>query len=338
MRQLAVLAVVLFASDATSQEFTLAVDVPAVSFDVSVVDRRGIPVAGLRESDFEVWEDGVLQPTLYFGDNTEPNPYYISLLFDSSGSTANRWNLMEEAVQAFVDATVSDARLLSGFFGSFLHLPGDWESPEQIGVGSALVPAEVRMESGRSTQFYRSVGEALSRVFEGIDERRVLVLMTDGRDSSLYRETLRRGRVPDRRNDFWYSSLLDTLRTAGVPVYIIALNTDFNAGVNQMGTDEYLELRRLFPNSTLPDDYLRQVRLRLEEIARVTGGKVLFPESIEEVDAFAVDITRGLGAGYSIGYSPAPAQPDEGVRRIAVRVTGRDQLRVRHSQTEYDPR
>ena len=336
MRLIVILSIVLLPRNAPGQEFTLAVDVPLVSFDVSVVDARGLPVADLEAVDVEVWEDGVLQTNRYFGESTEPFPYYIQLLFDSSGSTANRWSLMAGALEAFVDQALPAGRLSTGVFGSFLHFDDGWTHPAEIELD--VVPLLESLESGRSTQFYRAVGEALGRgVFDGIDERRILVVMTDGRDSSLYRETLRRGRVPEWREDPWFTRLVETVRSGNVPVYFIAFNTDRNIGFNLGGTDEYRDLRRFFPNSSVPEDYLLQVRIRMEEIARVTGGQVVFPESMQDLEEFARDITRGLGDGYSIGYSPRPAEPGEGVRHINVRVARDEPLFVTHSQTEYQP-
>lgn len=340
-RALALFTCLFLTASLDGQEFTLEVDVPAVSFDVSVIDEHGLPVTGLTPGDFEVLEDGVPQHVRYFGQNTRPFPSYVYLLFDTSGSTANRRSLMSQILQVFAGVSPSETQVSHGLFGSFLFgafvdvqdgsgLAGsvDWQpSPQEI--------REMTVQSGRSTHFYHAVGEALRDALDGITERRVLIVVTDGRDSSLYRETIRRRRVPNSREDFWYGELLETVRSSGVPVSFVALNTDRNPGFNRGGTDEYAELRRLFAASSIPADYLREVRLRMEEIADVSGGQVVFPQSIDEVSAFAHRIVRDLGSGYSVGYSP-PARESGGVRHITVRVPSGGDLLVRYSQTEYE--
>jgi len=341
-RSIKLLAVLLFVSrfgsQAEGRQFTLEVEVPAVSFDVSVVDQRGRPVKDLRPGDFEVLENGIPQQIRYFGESAQPNPYHVYLLFDSSGSTSNQWDLLENAVRGFVELAKPEDRLSAGTFGSFLRPLDDWEGPDETRVTERLVPEEQHVESGRSTQFYRAVGEAISQVYGQIAERRALVVLTDGRDSALFRETLRRGRALPSSEDFAYLELYEMARSSQVPVYFIAINTDRNLAFNQDGTDEYKQLRNLFRNSSVSHDYLRQVRYRMEQIAEASGGQVLFPENIGDVMRFAAEIGKSLSDGYSLGYIPGPAKPGEGVRRISVHVRGHGRLRIRYSQHEYDPR
>src|SRR5262245_22449497 len=75
----AVLAALLLLQD----PYSLKVDVPVVSVDVTVVDSKGALVNNLTKSDFEIYEDGIAQGVRFFGPISEP--YNVFLLFDSSG-------------------------------------------------------------------------------------------------------------------------------------------------------------------------------------------------------------------------------------------------------------
>jgi VWFA-related protein len=71
---------------AAAQAYRSGVDV--VSLTVTVVDRGGRPVAGLKPEDFQIQEDGALQTLSYFspGSDEEGVPLHIGLLFDTSES------------------------------------------------------------------------------------------------------------------------------------------------------------------------------------------------------------------------------------------------------------
>src|SRR5262245_9702387 len=80
--------------------YTLRVDVPMVFLDVAVFDQDNKPVMALTAEDFRVFEDGVPQQVRNFSPATAP--YNILLLFDRSGSTQQRWSLMQNAVAGFL--------------------------------------------------------------------------------------------------------------------------------------------------------------------------------------------------------------------------------------------
>src|SRR5262245_55125035 len=85
---------------AQDQEFRLKIDVPFVSVDVTVQDASGKPVNNLSEPAFELYENGVKQEILNFLPVS--TPYEVLLLFDRSGSTQDKWTLMQRAVAAFI--------------------------------------------------------------------------------------------------------------------------------------------------------------------------------------------------------------------------------------------
>ena len=79
--------------------YTLKVDVPWVTVDVTVTDRTGKNVTDLTLSDFQILENGVPQEIHAFAPATMP--YNILLLFDRSGSTEHKWQFMLRAVARF---------------------------------------------------------------------------------------------------------------------------------------------------------------------------------------------------------------------------------------------
>ncbi|MCU1229228.1 MAG: hypothetical protein JWO97_2112, partial [Acidobacteria bacterium] len=79
MRKLtATLLIALYAATANAQLEQLAesIEVRVTNIDVVVTDRAGHPIPGLTREDFEIYEDGKLQPLTNFyeiRDTTEPH-------------------------------------------------------------------------------------------------------------------------------------------------------------------------------------------------------------------------------------------------------------------------
>jgi Ca-activated chloride channel family protein len=320
------------AEGARIEDFTLRIDVPVFSVDVSVTDRDGRPVTGLEVADFEILENGEPQPIRYFSSSTAP--YHTYLLVDASGSTENKWPFMQQAVEAFVGALKAGDRISMGLFGHVLVGMSGWDDPRSKTI-EALEPAMTLGPIPGTSEVYAAVEHVLDDGFDGIAERKALIVLTDGRDTSIYQDVLRRDQVTATASDKTFESLLETVARNGVPVYFVAVNTDRNRETNILGGDEYRNLEILYPGTDLPANYLEAVRERMEEVARVSGGHVVFPDSIEDLRAPFAGIARTLSQAYSLGYSPRPdPTTGAGEREIAVRV-GRADLLVRQSRTTY---
>ena len=72
----------------------------------------------------------------------------------------------------------------------------------------------------------------------------------------------------------------------------------------------------------------------MEAFANASGGRVFFPERLQDIVPLYDQISRELSTSYSLGYAPMSARNDGRLRRIEVRVRGADR-RVRQSRTGY---
>lgn len=328
---LAVGTIGILTTGAHAQNFTVSVDVPVVSLDVSVTDEDGQPVHGLRVEDFEILENGEPQQIGYFGSSTAP--YHVYLLFDSSGSTRHKWSFMRLAAEGFLKIMKPQDRVSIGIFDERLKTLTDWNDSGETTL-DALNPITNGWKSAGTTEFYRSVERAIERSFDGVRERRAIIVLTDGRDTSLYREIIRHNRVMQPEEDRRFNRLYRTAAERGIPVYLIAVNTDRNLDGNTEGADEHRNLEIIYGESPVPQQYLEQVRIRMERVAEISGGRVLFPETLDDVGTLFEDIGRTLGRSYSIGYVPQIAGPDPVLRRIVVRTRNMAQS-VRQSRAGY---
>lgn len=310
-------------------DFTLRVEVPVVTVDVSVTTPDGRPVDGLEAGDFEVLDGGEAQPIRYFGPWRAP--WHVYLLLDTSASTEAQRGFMTEVVTAFLGEVRPQDRVAIGTFGDEVETVVGWDNlPDpgfRVGTRSAV------SGGAGTTALYRSLERVLGNEFSGIGERRAVIVLTDGRDTSLYQTLQREGRLLAPEEDEDFLEVSDRASESQIPIYFVAMNTDLNIAASGAG-NEYRSLGILYPDSDLPAAYLRQVRLRMELLAEVSGGEVLLPKSPEELLPALAGIAGKLGTAYSLGWIP-PSVAGE-ARPIEVRVRDAD-YRIRTSRTEYRP-
>jgi Ca-activated chloride channel family protein len=310
--------------------YTLKVDVPYVSLDVSVLDTAGRAVNDLKADDFELYEDGVRQEIRYF--TPVSTPYSVLLLFDRSGSTQHKWPLMQRAVAGFIANLRQQDQLAIGTFDSELQMLTDWTGSREKAL--LVLPELIHPKAAGGTDLYETLEHLLRRQFQKAPGRRAMVVLTDGRDTSIYTELVKRNWLPELSADRGFQKALKASREQRVPVYFVAFNTDKNLEPNTIGSDEYRNLHIIFPRSSAPERYLTQVRLRMELIAEASAGRILFPNTIEEIVPLYQEIGRELGMSYSLGYVSANTGTGAPYRRIEVR-TLRNGVQLTQSRPGY---
>src|SRR5215213_1735129 len=77
------------------------VDTNLVNLSVRVIDRNNRPINGVRQEDFKVYEDGVLQPVQFF--STEEVPISYGLAVDNSGSMRSQIDKIIEAGKILIN-------------------------------------------------------------------------------------------------------------------------------------------------------------------------------------------------------------------------------------------
>ena len=330
LRLLAAVFVSVALLSAQDPNYTLKVDVPFVSVDVTVQDANGKILNDLPQSAFELYENGVKQEIHQFLPVS--TPYNILLLFDRSGSTQDKWLLMQRAVAGFIASLRPQDNIEIAAFDAELRTLLPWTGDRRKAV--LALPQLFNGSRIGGTDFYGSVDRVLRREFKKTTGRRALVVLTDGRDTSLYRDLVDRNRLLDPQQDKPFQTALKTARAQRIPSYFVAFNTDKNHEPNTVGGDEYRSLRIIFLNSGMADRYLEGVRVRMEELADVSGGRMIYPRRLEDIIPLYQQIGRELGTSYSFGYVSSNAAADGSFRRITVQ-THDDSLKLTQSRDGY---
>jgi Ca-activated chloride channel homolog len=158
--------------------FVGSVRVELVELPVVVLDARGAPVAGLTQSDFEVYEDGARVVVEGFG-TTQDLPLSLAIAVDTSGSMIEDFPKVRAAVRGFTDELLGpgdqavlirfawDARVEVAWTDNIQKIVGDLDTVQPDG-GTSLHDAVVR---------------SLEQ-FRGRRGRQAVVLLTDGEDTT----------------------------------------------------------------------------------------------------------------------------------------------------------
>ena len=239
---------------------------------------------------------------------------------------------MQRAVAGFIASLRKQDRLAIGSFDSELQMQTDWTGDRETALLS--LPELIHPRAAGSTNLYAALERMLRKQFQKTSGRRAMVVLTDGRDSSLYFELTKRNWMPEPSTDRLFQRALKAARDQRIPVYFVAFNTDKNLELNTIGVDEYRNLQVIYPRTAAADRYLEGVRIRMEQITEVSAGRVLFPQSIDDIVPLYEQIGRELGTSYSLGYVSSNEAGIGDYRHIEVR-TRRDTHQLTQSRPGY---
>lgn len=161
-------------------QYTIAVDVDLVVFNLTVTDGKGRQVSGLGMRDFRVFEEGRLQEVTLF--RAEDTPASVGLIIDNSGSMHDRRADVEKAAFEFVGASNPGDEMFVVNFNEnvYFGLPRATAFTNDAGLlRTALTGAPV----GR-TALYDALAAGIEHLKMGVRDRKALVVLSDGGDNA----------------------------------------------------------------------------------------------------------------------------------------------------------
>jgi len=162
-------------------QFAISVDVDLALFNLTVLDKNGRTVTGLTAENFRVFEDGREERIKVF--RPEDTPATVGFVIDNSGSMQNKRSDMVTAALAFVGASQGDDEMFIVNFNrnAWLALPDSTPFTSSVpDLRAALLSAGA---SG-TTALYDGLKLALNHLKTGSNQRKALVLLSDGGDNA----------------------------------------------------------------------------------------------------------------------------------------------------------
>ena len=272
-----------------SDDEVIKIDTELVNLNVRVVDRNNRSIANLNQNDFTVYEDNIPQKIEFFSKAEVPTNY--TMVIDNSGSLRLQLEKVIEASKVIVNTNRPDdeteiirfvsrdkIEIQQEFTANKTDLIDSLDNLFIEGGPTAIIDA-IYLAAERVDQYERSRNP-------NDRKRRALVLVSDGEDrDSYYKE----------------QQLFDLLRESDVQIFAVGF-------VNELSKE----------GGFISKSPQGKAKAFLERLAKETGGKVYFPNSLSELNGIAQDIASELRTQYSIGYQPAADKKDVAYRAIKV--------------------
>ena len=271
-------------------ESIIKINSELVQLHVRVIDRNNRPINNVRQDEFHVFEDGVVQKIETF--TREEVPISYGLAVDTSGSLRSQLQSVIDAGKSIINSNKpGDETFLVRFISSDkIETVQDFTDKKDLlidGLDSFYV-------EGGQTAIIDAVYLSAEHVSEykkgdeGDRRRRALIVITDGED----------------RNSFYkQEQLFARLREDDVQIFVIGF-------VNEL--DKEAGFIRKSPRD-------KAVNL-INKLASETGGRAFFPDSIAELPQIANEIIRDMRTQYVIAYNPTNKTQDGTFRAIKVNV------------------
>src|SRR5919109_2221235 len=154
--------------------YTLKLDVPVVSIDVTAVDGKDNLFNDLTKDDFLIYENGIPQEIRFFSPVS--TPYHVFLLFDSSGSTLNNRDFMRNAAAKLIENLRPQDSIAVGSFADNFQLKLAWSTDHK--KAATALDAVARTNESNETRFYAALDRTLRSEFKGVIGRRAVVVLT----------------------------------------------------------------------------------------------------------------------------------------------------------------
>jgi Ca-activated chloride channel family protein len=281
-----------------NEDDVVKIETNLVNLQVRVIDRNNRPVGDVTKEEFRVFENGVQQELKFVTKEQVPVSY--GLVVDNSGSLRHQINEVINAGKTIVESNKpGDETFVVRFVSSDeIKIMQDFTADKQS-VNDAL--DDMFVEGGQTAVvdavYLASEHAAEYKKGNALDDkrRRALILVTDGED---------------RNSHYKVEQLFESLKERDVQIYVIGF-------VNELEKD----------SGFISKSKREKATDLLNRMAKETGGRAFYPNSLAELPGIAEEITKDLRTQYVLSYAPAvPARAGE-FRQVRVAVAdtpGRD--------------
>jgi len=298
-------------------EEEIVVDTNLVTTPVTVLDRNGRFIGGLKKKDFKIFENGVQQRVTHF--QSEETPFTVILMIDISPSTRYSIDDIRYAAVTFVNQLRPDDKVMVVNFDRQVRV-----MTEPTNDKKALFTAIYKSQFGSGTSLYEAVDAAISMDFVQSPGRKAVVVFTDGVDTTSRQAT--------------YESTVSGVEEVDALVYPIRYNT-------QVRGDQNSQLA-LLQRMNLPPGMLAQLgrgqtdveyalgKEYLNTIATNSGGRIFEADVMGDLEVAFKGVADELRQQYAVGYYPDDTGKPGDRKKIKIDVIGKPGAVVR-SKTTY---
>lgn len=258
-----------------------------VNLPITVLDKKGLPVAGLTQSDFLIFEDKQPQTIDSFAVESNKLPLNVGVLMDTSSSTAGKLKFQQESAMNFINTVVRLRKDQVAFatFDDEVVVKQDFTTKLDL-LDKAVYSVK---KPGEHTSLYDAIYRFCDEKMRGVLGLRALVIITDG-DDTYSRATMREA--------------IEMAQATETMVFAISTKSGLAGSVP--GVD----------SGTVMDSGDKV----LDRMCQETGGRAFFTGDVLELERAFTRIAKELRAQYIVTYRPTNERFDGSERKIEVRL------------------
>jgi Ca-activated chloride channel family protein len=248
--------------------------VRTVPIYATVIDSSGRLVPELEQADFTVIDNGKPAEVALFSN--ESQPFTAVVMLDTSASMTANLKLLNRAAEQFLLRLLPVDRAQVGAFNDKIQLSGTFTNNRD-----ELISALNELYFGNPTRLNDGIAAGLDAL-QGIDGRRVVLVFTDGEDTS---------------SKLSFKTVQERARDEEVMVYSIGLESEYFNGVRVVRSRPSRDLRK---------------------ISDETGGGYFELAKTADLAPTFTRVAQELRSQYLIGFTPTSL--DGKVHKLEVRV------------------
>ena len=248
--------------------------VRTVPIYATVVDSSGRLVPSLERTDFSVVDNGKPAEIALFSN--ESQPFTAVVMLDTSASMTANLKLLNRAAEQFLLRLLPVDRAQVGAFNDKIQLSGTFTNDRD-----ELIGALNDLYFGNPTRLNDGIAAGLDAL-KGIEGRRVVLVFTDGEDTS---------------SRLGFKTVMERARDEEVMVYSIGLESEYFNGMRVVRSRPSRDLRK---------------------ISDETGGGYFELQRTDELSPTFTRVAQELRSQYLIGF--APVALDNRVHKLDVKV------------------
>ena len=249
-------------------------NVRTVPIYATVVDGSGRLVPDLEQGDFQILDNGKPADVSLFSN--ESQPFTAVVMLDTSASMTANLKLLNRAAEQFLLRLLPVDKAQVGAFNDKIQLSGTFTNNRD-----ELIGALNDLYFGNPTRLNDGIAAGLDAL-QGIDGRRVVLVFTDGEDTS---------------SKTGFKTVLERARDEEVMVYSIGLESEYFNGMRIVKTRPSRDLRKISDETG--------------------GGYFELLKSVDLAPTFS-RVAQELRSQYLIGF--APSALDGKVHKLEVRI------------------
>lgn len=274
------------------------VPVPAgaqlMRLNVNVTDKHGRALAGLKTTDFSIFENGQERPVTDV--ESASAPFNLVLLLDVSGSVDEHIDFIRKAARNFLNTVSAQDRVAVISFREDVQVISDFTTDR------ALISERLKdIDAGGATALYDALAFTLVEQLKQLrGERTAIVIMSDGDDNKSF--------VP-------FGAVLDAVVESGALIYPLYVPSGLIRESSVIAPEKTIDptRSRFLTLTTRAEEEGRQ-------LANVSGG-VYYPITrLEHLQRAYDDIVAQLRMSYKVTYASNSTSAGGAKARVRVRV------------------